>query len=118
MQRWWMASPCVLCHLLVLVGAGIKCRRRGGTMPVDLREMQDNMASGAGYEGTDEYTPVGRAIRSAIDKDARKVTVDGPARAAIHVLRWEAESKPLRRRCRLRISWPCICFAIRHGEPK
>jgi len=58
----------------------------------DLREMQDNMATGAGYEGTDEYTPLG-ADPTAIDKDARKVTVDGPAHAAIDVLRWEAESK-------------------------
>ena len=48
--------------------------------------------TGAGYEGTDEYTPVG-ADPSAIDKDARKVTVAGPARAAIDVLHWDAESK-------------------------
>ncbi len=33
----------------------------------DLREMQDNMATGVGYEGTDEYTPVG-ADASAVDK--------------------------------------------------
>ena len=58
----------------------------------DLREMQDNIATGAGYEGTDEYTPAG-AEPAAIDKDARNVTVDGPARAAIRVSRWDAESK-------------------------
>jgi hypothetical protein len=58
----------------------------------DLREMQDNIYTGAGYEGTDEYTPVG-ADPAAIDKDERKVTVDGPARADIRVLRWDAESK-------------------------
>jgi hypothetical protein len=58
----------------------------------DLREMQDNMASGAGYEGTDEYTPVG-ADPSSIDKDARRVTVDGPARAAIRVSQWNPELK-------------------------
>ena len=58
----------------------------------DLREMQDNMATGAGYEGVEEYTPIG-ADPTAIDKDARNVTVDGPAHAAIHVYRWEAESR-------------------------
>ena len=58
----------------------------------DLREMQDNVVTGAGYEGTDEYTPLG-ADPSAVDKDARKVTVAGPAHAAIDVLHWEAESK-------------------------
>lgn len=58
----------------------------------DLREMQDNVASGKGYEGTDEYTPI-RADPSAVDREARRVTVEGPARAAIHVLQWQAERK-------------------------
>ena len=58
----------------------------------DLREMQDNMASGAGYEGTDEYTPAG-ADASVTSKEVRRVIVDGPARAAIHVFQWNAESK-------------------------
>jgi len=60
----------------------------------DLREIHDNVASGAGYEGTDEYTPMG-AEPSAIDKDkdARRVSVVGPARAAIQISRWDAEHK-------------------------
>jgi hypothetical protein len=60
----------------------------------DLREIQDNVASGAGYEGTDEYTPMG-AEPSAIDKDkeAHHVTVEGPAHAAIRVSQWSAEHK-------------------------
>jgi hypothetical protein len=58
----------------------------------DLREMQDNMADQVGYEGTDEYTPVG-ADPAVVDKDARNVTVAGPAHAAIRVSRWAAESK-------------------------
>ncbi len=58
----------------------------------DLREMQDNMATGAGYEGTDEYVPVG-ADPFNVDKAARRVTVDGPAHAAIHVLHWDPEFK-------------------------
>jgi 6-pyruvoyl-tetrahydropterin synthase related domain len=60
--------------------------------PSDLREMQDNMATGVGYEGTDEYTPVG-ADAYNVDRDARRVTVDGPARAAIRVSEWSAEQK-------------------------
>jgi hypothetical protein len=58
----------------------------------DLREMQDNMATGAGYEGADEYTPVG-ADPSSVDKTARHVTVDGLAHAAIRVSDWRAERK-------------------------
>jgi len=58
----------------------------------DLREMQDNMATRVGYEGTDEYTPAG-SDPSVVDKDARNVTVEGPAHANIHVQQWNAESK-------------------------
>ena len=60
----------------------------------DLREMQDNIVTGAGYEGVDEYTPVG-ADPSLVDKDARRVTVDGPAHAAIRVSQWNPERKVL-----------------------
>lgn len=70
----------------------------------DLREMQDFMASGTGYEGTDEYTPVGADPTSVNpgsvnpasvnkDKDARRVTVDGDAHATIRVSEWSAEHK-------------------------
>jgi hypothetical protein len=58
----------------------------------DLREMQDNMDTNVGYEGTDEYTPTA-ADPSAVDKDARRVKVEGPAHAAIHVLQWNAKLK-------------------------
>jgi hypothetical protein len=54
--------------------------------------MQDNMIDQIGYEGTDEYTPVG-ADPSASDKDAGKVEVEGSAHAALHVYKWNAESK-------------------------
>jgi hypothetical protein len=54
--------------------------------------MQDNMATRIGYEGTDEYTPVG-ADASAIDKDSANVAVYGSAHADIHILDWDAESK-------------------------
>jgi hypothetical protein len=58
----------------------------------DLREMQDNVATGKGYEGTDEYAPAG-ADPSSINQDARRVTVDGPAHAAIRVSQWSVEQK-------------------------
>ncbi|MGA8618478.1 MAG: 6-pyruvoyl-tetrahydropterin synthase-related protein [Candidatus Sulfotelmatobacter sp.] len=58
----------------------------------DLREIQDNVATGVGYEGTDEYTPLG-ADPSAVDRGARRVTVEGAAHAAIRVFEWKAERK-------------------------
>ena len=60
----------------------------------DLREMQDNIATGAGYEGTDEYTPAG-AAPADVDKAARRATVEGPARASIQILLWNAERKTI-----------------------
>lgn len=92
LRKWWMrANVGVLCVLVIVVGWH-RIQVPWWDTAADLREMVDNMYIDAGYEGTDEYTPLG-AEPSAVDKDARKVTVNGPARADIHVLRWDAESK-------------------------
>lgn len=92
LRRWWQRGAVCALSLVVIVGAWRYVQAPWWDTTADLREMQDNMATGVGYEGTDEYTPLG-ADPSAIDKDARKVTVAGPAHAAIDVLRWDAESK-------------------------
>jgi 6-pyruvoyl-tetrahydropterin synthase related domain len=92
LRRWWQRVA-VCAFSIVVIGLGWRyVQSPWWDTAADLREMQDNVVTGAGYEGTDEYTPVG-ADPSAIDKEARKVTVAGPAHAAIDVLRWEAESK-------------------------
>jgi 6-pyruvoyl-tetrahydropterin synthase related domain len=92
LKQWWTrAVTCALSVLLIVV-AWQHVQAPWWDNAADLREMQDNMATGVGYEGTDEYTPAG-AQPGGIDKDARYVMVAGPARAAIHVLRWDAESK-------------------------
>ncbi len=91
--RSWLARFVVCLGLLVvIVGAWHRVQSPWWDNAGDLREMQDNVATGTGYEGTDEYTPFG-ADPSAINKDVRRVTVDGAAHAAIHVLQWGAESK-------------------------
>lgn len=92
LRRWWQRGAVCALSLVVIVGAWRYVQAPWWDTAADLHEMQDNMATGVGYEGTDEYTPLG-ADPSAIDKDARKVTVAGPAHAAIDVLRWDAESK-------------------------
>ena len=88
---WWRAAVCAL-SIFVVVAAWHRIQPPWWDNAADLREMQDNMATGVGYEGTDEYTPAG-AEPGSIDKDARNVTVAGPAHAAIRVSRWDAESK-------------------------
>jgi hypothetical protein len=92
LQRWWQRGATCVLSLVVIVVAWRYVQAPWWDTAADLREMQDNVVTGAGYEGTDEYTPVG-ADPSAIDKDARKVTVAGPAHGAIDVLHWDAESK-------------------------
>ncbi|MGD1077285.1 MAG: 6-pyruvoyl-tetrahydropterin synthase-related protein [Candidatus Sulfotelmatobacter sp.] len=92
MRRWWWRGAVCGLSILVIVMAGHRIQPPWWDNSADLREMQDNMSERVGYEGTDEYTPVG-ADPAAINKDARNVTVDGPAHAAIRVSRWDAESK-------------------------
>jgi hypothetical protein len=92
LRRWWWRAAVCAVSILVIVGAWRYAQAPWWDTADDLREMQDNMATGAGYEGTDEYTPLG-AEPGVIDKEARDMTVDGPAQAAIHVQQWDAESR-------------------------
>jgi 6-pyruvoyl-tetrahydropterin synthase related domain len=92
LRRWW--GPGIVCALsiaIIIVGWH-RVQAPWWDNASDLREMQDNIATAAGYEGTDEYTPSGTEP-SAVEKEARNVTIEGPARAAIHVLRWDAEDR-------------------------
>ena len=92
LTQWWRRTAVCLALLLVIVLAWARIQAPWWDNAGDLREMQDNMESGAGYEGTDEYAPLG-TDPAAMDKDARRVTVDGPQHAAIHVYEWGAEYK-------------------------
>jgi len=91
-RRWTSRVALYLATLCVLAFVWHHFQPPWWDNAADLREMQDNMATGAGYEGTDEYTPTG-ADPSSVDKDLRPVTVDGPAHAAIRVSRWDPELK-------------------------
>ncbi|HVI08665.1 MAG TPA: 6-pyruvoyl-tetrahydropterin synthase-related protein [Candidatus Binatia bacterium] len=92
LQKWMPRIAIYLSMVCVLILAGRHFQPPWWDSADDLREMKENITTGAGYEGTDEYAPLG-ADPSVIDKSARRVTVDGPAHAAIHVLDWQAESK-------------------------
>jgi hypothetical protein len=91
-RRWPARAGLYLATLCVLAVGWHHYQAPWWDTQADLREMQDNMATAAGYEGADEYTPVG-ADPSSVDKTARLVTVDGPAHAAIRVSAWRAEQK-------------------------
>jgi len=89
-RRWTARAAIYSAMLCVLFFAGRHFQPPWWDTAADLREMQDNMASGVGYEGVDEYVPVG-ADPYNVDKSARLVTVTGPARAAIRVAQWTPE---------------------------
>ncbi|MFZ0771207.1 MAG: 6-pyruvoyl-tetrahydropterin synthase-related protein [Candidatus Sulfotelmatobacter sp.] len=91
-RRWTSRLAICLAMLCVLAFVWHHLQPPWWDYAPDLREMQDNTATGAGYEGTDEYTPVGADVYN-VDKAARRVTVDGPAHAAIRVSDWCAENK-------------------------
>jgi hypothetical protein len=92
LPRWWMRAAVSLLGIAVVVGAWHRIQAPWWDEVGDLREMQDNMHDGIGYEGVSEYTPID-ADPSMIDKGARNVTTLGPAHAAIRVLQWSAEMK-------------------------
>jgi len=94
LKRWWMRAAVYAVGVLVIVGAWHRIQAPWWDNAADLKEMQDNMIDHIGYEGADEYTPVG-ADPTAIDKNAASVAVVGPAQAAIRVEAWDAESKIL-----------------------
>jgi hypothetical protein len=97
LRRWPVRALVCVATILLIVFSGYRIQRPWWEDADDLQELRDNMqqdniATAAGYEGTDEYTPTA-ADPSVIDKGARRVMVDGPEHAAIHVLQWDAESK-------------------------
>ncbi len=89
-RRWTGRVAIYLIMLGVLAFGWLNVQAPWWDNAADLREMRDNMTNRVGYEGVDEYTPAD-ADPSSVDKDARLVTVDGPARAAIHVSQWNSE---------------------------
>jgi hypothetical protein len=91
-RRWTVRVALYVAMLCVMAFTWYHFQPPWWDTAADLREMRDNVASGAGYEGTDEYTPVG-ADPTAIDKGARRVTVEGAAHAAIRVSGWTPERK-------------------------
>jgi hypothetical protein len=101
LRRWPVRALVCAGAILLIVFSGYRIQRPWWEDADDLQELRDNVQdkivqdhtdTPVGYEGTDEYTPTG-ADSSAIDKGARRVVVDGPEHAGIHVVQWNAESK-------------------------
>jgi hypothetical protein len=91
-RRWPARAAIYVAMLCVLGFTWYQYQAPWWDTRADLREMQDNMATGVGYEGTDEYTPTGADV-SEVDKTAPRVTVEGAAQAGIRASDWSVERK-------------------------
>ena len=89
----WTARIAVYLAMLLLIAF---CWRRVQNPwwdnALDMAEMHRNIYEQVGYEGTDEYVPLG-ADSYEIKQDARRVVMEGPGTAQLRVTHWDAESK-------------------------
>lgn len=93
LRKWTARVAVYVAMLCVLAFVWVHFQAPWWDHPADLHEMQDFMATGAGYEGVDEYTPIGLQPPLDVDKDARRVTVEGASHALIRVTDWSAQRK-------------------------
>ncbi len=91
--RNWVARVGIyLAILLVITLCWRRVQEPWWDNALDIAEMQNNIQDGVGYEGTDEYVPLG-SDPEEIKHDARRVTFEGQGTAQIRVTHWDAESK-------------------------
>ena len=91
-KRWWQRALACLCMLAVLIFVWHRVQSPWWDTQGDIAEMLDNQQTGVGYDGIDEYVPIGADVYE-IKNDARRVTFDGPGSARIRIFRWDPESK-------------------------
>jgi hypothetical protein len=95
-RRWIVRLLICLAMLTVLGYAWHRIQPPWWETSVDFREMLEHQQSGAGYEGTDEYVPVG-ADPYEIKQDAPRVALEDsgapPQIPQLQIQQWNAESK-------------------------
>jgi hypothetical protein len=81
-----------LAMILFVAWAGLHIQPPWWDQAEDIAEMADNQATGAGYEGVDEYVPAG-GDANAMKQDAPLVAFEGGGAAQVEVTRWSTEDK-------------------------
>jgi hypothetical protein len=90
-RRWLVRGLTCIVMLAVLVWVWHWAQPPWWDTSGDIAEMQDNQQEGVGYEGVDEYVPTGGDAYE-INKEAGRVTYDGPGNSRIRVTAWTPES--------------------------
>jgi 6-pyruvoyl-tetrahydropterin synthase related domain len=94
-RRWIVRMAICAAMFTVLVLVGHRVQTPWWETTAELSEMDERQRSGAGYEGTDEYVPVG-ADPYEIKQDAPWVALENVAPGQmprLQIQRWAAESK-------------------------
>ncbi len=94
-RRWFNRVAVCLAMLFVLASVWHRVLPPWWDEAPDIQEMQDAMASGQGYEGTDEYVPAGDDPYE-LNKDAAQVTAEAGGGAQIRIESWLAQEKRFR----------------------
>jgi hypothetical protein len=91
-RRWFSRLLLCLAMLAVLAFGWQRLQPPWWDNAADVQEMQNNVQEGSGYEGTDEYVPLG-ADPYEIQRDATFVSFQGKGPAQIRVQQWAPESR-------------------------
>lgn len=90
--RWGARILACAALVSVVVLAGYKIQHPWWDTAADIKEMQDAVADGRGYEGTDEYVPAG-ADPYELSKDSPRLVLTEAGAHHAETLQWHAEEK-------------------------
>jgi uncharacterized membrane protein len=94
----WAVRGLISCYLLaMLLFAGHRIQPPWWDQAADIQEMQDAISDGSGYEGTDEYVPVG-ADPYELKKDLPLVSAENGAAVRVQELTWGTTEKHVKMR--------------------
>lgn len=91
LRRWSARIVFSIGTLVVLMLICVRIQPPWWDSVQDIHEMQDDIAAGRGYDGTDEYVTAG-ADPYEIKQDAPKIRIQS-GRGAVRILEWKPESK-------------------------
>ena len=91
---WKWGSRAIVCAALLaaLLVSGHRIQPPWWDQAADIREMDDAVIDGTGYEGTDEYVPAGDDPYE-LNKDLPQVSDDSGAAVDVQMLAWSATEK-------------------------
>ncbi|HET7207485.1 MAG TPA: 6-pyruvoyl-tetrahydropterin synthase-related protein [Terriglobales bacterium] len=94
LRRWTFRIVVCVALIGVIAGVWLRLQPPWWDTAADVAEMRDNVQSGRGYEGTDEYVPSGGDAYN-VKQDAPKAMLENEGAGRVRLASWEPESKML-----------------------